>query len=168
MNLHSPTTQNDILSILQHEQEHALSLLSLSPLLSSLLISYAGRAGARGFTSSGSSADSEEWKALQDTIRLLREENDELKREAREMVRKMEMSEASQESLRSHVSSLDEANAAHQEDIKSLRVELVEIKEKYDRVATDSEAEKTTLKAQISDLEVSLELFDRHRRLQAV
>ena len=136
-----------------------MSLLSLSPLLTSLFISYASRAGARGPSSATSSADSEEWTALQDTIATLREENEKLKSEAREMVRKLEMSEASQEMLRSQVSSLNEANMAHQEDIKTLQAELAEAKEKCDRVVADSEAEKGTLKVKISDLEVSLGLW---------
>lgn len=76
------------------------------------------------------------------------------------MVRKLEMSEASQEMLRSQVSSLNEANVAHREDIKSLRTELVEVKGKYDRMVEDSEAEKATLRFKVSDLEVGLELFD--------
>lgn len=154
----SPATQGDILSILQQEQEHALSLLSLSPLLSSLFVSYASRAGARGSLSATAFADSEEWKTLQDTIATLREENEKLKLETREMVRKLEMAEASQEMLRSQVSSLNEANMAHQEDVKSLRAENVETKEKYNRIVADLEAEKATLKVQISDLEVDLEL----------
>jgi chromosome segregation ATPase len=154
----TPIPQNDILAILQHEQEHALSLLSLSPLLSSLFVSYASRAGARG-SSSTTSAESEEWKVLQDTIASVREENERLKLETREMVRKVEMSEASQEMLRSQVSSLNEANAAYQEDLKCLRAELAEAKKSHDRNLLDSDAEKTALKVQISDLEVSLELF---------
>ena len=159
MNPLAPVPQNDLLAILQHEQEHALSLLSLSPLLSSLFVSYASRAGARGSTSSTTSAESEEWRALQDTIAMLREENEKLKLESREMVRKMEMSEASQEMLRSQVSSLNDANAAHQEDLKCLRAELAEAKQTHDRSVVDCDSEKAALKVQISDLEVSLELL---------
>jgi small-conductance mechanosensitive channel len=156
----SATTQGDIIAILQQEQEHALSLLSLSPLLSSLFVSYASRAGARGPGSATASADSEEWRALQDTITSLREENEKLKLEAREVVRKLEMAEASQEMLRSQVSSLDETNATHREDIRFLQTELVEVKEKYNRVVTDSDAEKGALRVKVSDLEVGLEWAD--------
>ena len=73
------------------------------------------------------------------------------------MVRKSEMTEASQEMLRSQVSSLNESNAAQREDITSLQTELVEVKEKYNRLVADSEAEKATLRVQVSDLEVRLE-----------
>jgi len=147
------TSQSDIIAIFQQEQEHALSLLSLSPLLSTLFVSYASRAGPRGSGSSTTSTDSEEWKVLQDTIASLREENEKLRLEARDMVRKLAMAEASQEMLRSHVSSLDESNAIHREDIKSLRAEIMDVQEKYDRVMADSEAERATLRVKVSDLE---------------
>lgn len=77
------------------------------------------------------------------------------------MVRKLEMAEASQEMLRSYVSSLDESNAIHREDIKSLRAELMDVQEQYDRVMTDSEAERATLRVKVSDLEVGFTLPDR-------
>lgn len=154
MNPLSPATKNDIVSILEQEQEHALSLLSLSPLLASLFVTYASRAGARGPSSSMISADSEEWKHLQGSIALLREENETLKSEAREMIRKLEISEASQEMLRSQVSSLNETNSAYQKDIGSLRAELIEARGMQDRVVAHSEAEKTSLKVKISDLEI--------------
>ena len=79
------------------------------------------------------------------------------------MVRKLEMTEASHEMLRSQVSSLDEANATHRENIKSLQTELVEIKEKYNRDVTCLEAEKGALRVKVSDLEVGLELTDREQ-----
>lgn len=78
------------------------------------------------------------------------------------MIRKLEMTEASQEMLRSQVSSLNESNAAHREDVKCLRTDLIEIKEKYSRVVQDSEAEKANLRVTVSDLQVSsVEPFDR-------
>ncbi|KAF9645583.1 hypothetical protein BDM02DRAFT_3119986 [Thelephora ganbajun] len=148
-----PTTQSDILAILQQEQDQALSLLSLSPLLSSLFISYANRAAIRGSASTTPSSEAEECKALQDAITSLREENEKLKMETREMIRKLEISEASQEMLRSQISSLSEANAAQRDDTESLRAELVEAKGNYDRFVADSDAEKAALKVQISGLE---------------
>lgn len=138
-----------------------MSLLSLSPLLSSLFVSYASRASGRMSGSVTTTSDSEEWKVLQDTITSLREENEKLKLEAREMVRKSEMSEASQEMLRSQVSSLNETNAAHREDIKFLRAELVEVKENYNQVVTNSEAEMAALRVKVSDLQVGSEPSDR-------
>jgi len=66
----SPTTQNDILGILQREQDHAMSLLSL---LSSLFISHANQVVALESASATPSPDSEEWKTLQAIVAALRE-----------------------------------------------------------------------------------------------
>ena len=153
----SPATQSDIFGILQREQDHALSLLSLSPLLSSLFISYANRAAVLELASATPSPESEEWKTLQTTIAILREENENLKSENREMAEKLEAVEASQEAFRSQVSSLKEVNTTQQTDIKSLWAELFEAGDKYDLLMEDSNAEKSALQAQVSDLEVRLE-----------
>jgi regulator of replication initiation timing len=153
----SPATQSDILGILQREQDHAMSLLYLSPLLSSLFISYANRATALESASAAPSPGSEEWKTLQTTIITLQEENKKLKSENREMAEKLEVAEASQEAFRSQASSLKETNAAQQDDIKSLWAELFEAGDKYDLLVEVSNAEKSGLQAQILDLEVRLE-----------
>ena len=153
----SPATQRDILGILQREQDHAMSLLSLSPLLSSLFISYANRATALELASTTPSPESIEWKVLQTTITALREENEKLKSESRETAKKLEAAEASQEAFRSQVSSLKEINAAQQEEIKSLWAELFEAGDKYDRLVEDSSMEKSALQVQVLDLEVRLE-----------
>jgi len=153
----SPATQSDILGILQREQDHALSLLSLSPLLSSLFISYANQAAALALSPVTPSPESEEWKTLQTTIATLREENEKLKSENREMAEKLGATEASQEAFRSQVSSLKEVHTTQQTDIKSLWAELFEAGDKYDRLLEDSSAEKNTLQAQVLDLEVRSE-----------
>jgi len=133
-----------------------MSLLSLSPLLSSLFISYASRAAALESTSATPSLESEEWKALQTTITILQEENDKLKSTNREMMGKLAAAEASQEAFRSQVSSLKEVYTAQQDDIKSLQEELVEARGRYDRLVVDSNAEKAALQIQVLDLEVGL------------
>jgi len=147
-----PSTQSDVLGILQREQDHALSLLSLSPLLSSLFISYANRAAALELASAVPSPESEEWKTLQTTVNTLREENEKLKLETRETAEKLEAAEASQEAFRSQVSSLKEVNATQQDDVKSLWAELFEAGDRYDRLVEDSNAEKSALQAQVLDL----------------
>ena len=150
----SPATQNDILGILQREQDHAMALLSSSPLLSSLFVSYANRAAALESASSTPSPESEEWKTLQTTIAELREENGELKSESLEVTGKLEAAVASQEAFRSQVLSLKEINTTQQDDIKSLRAELTEAEDNYDRFMVDSNMEKASLQVQVSDLEV--------------
>lgn len=134
-----------------------MSLLSLSPLLSSLFVSYANRVAALESASATPSPESEEWKALQTTVTALREENEKLRLEAREIAEKLEVAGASQEAFRSQIASLKEVNTTQQDDIKSVRAELSEAKDKYDRLKVDSDAEKAALEAQVLDLEVRLE-----------
>jgi len=129
-----------------------MSLLSLSPLLSSLFISYANRVAALESASAAPSPESEEWKTLQTTITTLREENERLESEAREMAGKLEAAEASQEAFRSQVLSLKEANTAQQDDVKSLRAELSEAEDKY----TQLSVEKAALQIRAMNLEVRL------------
>jgi chromosome segregation ATPase len=152
----SPATQSDILGILQREQDHAVSLLTLSPLLSSLFISYANRAAALESASATPSPECEEWKSLQTNIAMLREENEKLKLENREMAGGLEAAEASQEAFRSQVLSLKEVNTTQQDNIKSLRAELVEARDKYDRLVMDSNAERAAFQIRALDLEVRL------------
>ena len=131
-----------------------MSLLSLSPLLSSLFISYANRAAALESASATPSPDSEEWKALQATVTALREENEKLKSETHEMAGNLKAVEASQEAFRSQVSNLKAANTTQHDDIASLRAESSEVKNKYDRLTVDSNAQLAALQVQVSDLEV--------------
>ena len=134
-----------------------MSLLSLSPLLSSLFVSYANRVAALESASATPSPESEEWKALQTTVTALQEENEKLRLEAREIAEKLEVAGASQEAFRSQIASLKEVNTTQQDDIKSVRAELSEAKDKYNRLKVDSDAEKAALEVQVLDLEVRLE-----------
>lgn len=130
-----------------------MSLLSLSPLLSSLFITYANKVAALESGSTVPSPESEEWKVLQSSITMLREENEKLRSGNRDVVLKSEAAEASQEAFHSQILSLKKENAAQQDEIKSLQRELHEVKSQYDQLATDSTAEKTAHKIRISDLE---------------
>ena len=132
-----------------------MSLLSLSPLLSSLFISYADRAAVLESASATPSPESEEWKTLQVTISALREENEKLNRETREVVGKLAAAEASQEAFRSQVLSLKEVNTTQQDDIESLRAELVEAEDQCDRLVADSNAERAAFQIRVLDLEVN-------------
>jgi len=128
-----------------------MALLSSSPLLASLFVSYANQAAA--LDSDTPSTESEEWKALENTISRLQEEVDKLKPENLEMSEKLEAAAASQEAFRSQVSALKDVNATQQDDIKSLREELLEAKSKHDRLLVDSNAEKAELQIRLLDLE---------------
>lgn len=133
-----------------------MSLLSLSPLLSSLFITYATRASSTRSASTSPSPESDEWKSLQDTIATLREENEKLRSDIQGMNGRLEAAEASQEEFRSLGSSLREINATREEEIKSLRVQVFEAQHKYNRLVEDSNAEATALKVQVEELQVSL------------
>jgi len=133
-----------------------MALLSSSPLLASLFVSYADQVAAHEFASATPSPDSEEWKALQDTVATLQEEIEKLKTENLDMARGLEASAGSQEAFCSQVSSLKEVNVTQQDDIKSLRAELIEAKGKYDRLVVDSNAEKAVFQTRVLDLEVRL------------
>lgn len=87
----------------------------------------------------------------------MREENEKLKSEHREIAGKLEVAEIYQEASHSQVSHLKGVNVTQRNDIKSLRAELFEAKVKYDQLVADSNAQKAALRAHVSDLEVSLE-----------
>jgi len=59
-------------------------------------------------------------------------------------------------SARSQVSFLKDVSATQQDDIKTLRVELSEAKGKYDRLFTNSNAERASFQTRVFDLEVRL------------
>ena len=131
-----------------------MSLLALSPLLSSLFISYANRVAALESAAPTPSPENEEWKTLQSTVARLREDNERLESETREMAEKLEVAEASQEAFRSQVLSLKDVSTSQKDDIESLRTELSEVKDKYIRLMVDSNAEKAGLQVQVMELEV--------------
>ena len=153
----SSGTQSDIIGILQREQDRAVELLSSSPLLASLFVSYANQAAA--LESVSPSTESEEWKTLEDTISSLQEEIGKLKPENVEIKERLKAATASQEALRSRVLDLEEANTAQRDEIKSLRAELLEGGGKFNQLVVNSNTERATLQAQISNLEVCLKFY---------
>ena len=152
-----PAIQSDILEILQREQDHAIALLSSSPLLASLFVSYAHQAAAlESFTPS---RENEERKALENTISRLQEEIDKLKPENLETEERLAVTAASMEAFRSQVTSLKEVNVAQQHDIDSLRAEVSESQDEYNLLVENSHAERNTLQSIVSDLEVRLQPY---------
>ena len=153
-NSFSPATQTDILRILQREQDRAIALLSSSPLLTSLFVSYANQVAALESASATPSPESEEWKGLQNTIVTLREGIEKLESENIKVTEGLEAAEVSREAFRSQVSSLKEVSTTQENDIRSLRAELAEAKENYDRLMVDSNVEQAALQVRVLDLEV--------------
>ena len=80
------------------------------------------------------SPGSEEWGTLKATITALRGENEKLKSETREMAEKLDTAEASQEAFRFQVTYLKGVNATQQNNINSLRAELVGVREQRDQI----------------------------------
>jgi len=132
-----------------------MSLLSLSPLLSSLFISYANRTAAHESASATPSPESEDWKALQATVVALREKIDELESENCVMAGKLEAAAGSQEAFRTLVVALKEDAEIQQDGIRILTQQCTEGNDRYNRLVAESTAEKTAFQAQIVDLEVS-------------
>ena len=153
----SPATQCDILGILQREQDRAMALLSSSPLLASLFVSYANQAAALESASATPSPESKEWEALQNTVSTSQEEIEKLKSENIEMVEGLKAAKDSREAFRFQVSSLKEVNTTQENEIKSLRAEVIEAREKHDQLMVDSNAEKAALQIWVLDLEVRLD-----------
>ena len=152
----SPATQCDVLGILQREQDRAMALLSSSPLLTSLFVSYANQAAALESASAIPSPESEGWKTLRNTTVALREEVGKLKLENFKMAEGLRAAADSQKAFRSQVSSLKEVNTTQENEIKSLRAELAEAKDNYDRLLANSNTEKATLQGRVLNLEVHL------------
>ena len=135
-----------------------MSLLSLSPLLSSLFISYANRAAALESASATPSPETEEWKALQATVAALREKSEKLESESRDMAGKLEAAASSQEAFRALVAVLKEDAEIQQDGFRILAHQCTEGNDKYDRLVEESTAEKTGFQAQILNLEVSIHI----------
>ena len=133
-----------------------MALLSSSPLLASLFVSYANQAAI--LESSAHPTESEEWKALENSISALQEENDKLKLENLPMSKRLTAAAAALEAFRSQVTSLKDVNVAQEHDIDSLRTELLESKEKHDLLLENLNAERAVLQSMVSDLQVCLGL----------
>ena len=133
-----------------------MTLLSSSPLLASLFVSYANQAAALESTFTTPSPGGEELRSLQNTIVILQERIEKLTSENLEAAEGLEAAAASQEAFRSQVSFLKDVSVTQQDGIKTLRVELSEAEGKYDRLLADSNAERATFQTRVLGLEVRL------------
>lgn len=131
-----------------------MALLSSSPLLASLFVSYANQAAV--FETASTAPPPDELRTLENSVLVLQEDIDRLKPENLDMKERLEKAAASLEAFRSQVASLKEVNVAQQGDIKSLQAELTESKHAYDLLSKHSNAEGEDLRSTISKLEVRL------------
>ena len=88
-----------------------MALLSSSPLLASLFVSYANQAAALESTSTTPSPGGEQLRSLQNTIVILQERIEKLTSENLEAAEGLEAAAASQEAFRSQVSFLKDVSA---------------------------------------------------------
>ena len=107
-------------------------------------------------TQSDTPETSQRDKELQTTIAALQEEIEKLKSENLEMAGRLKVAAASREESSSQIPSLTEVDTTQQHDIKPLRPELAEAKDKHNQLVADSNAERTALQIQVLDLEVGL------------
>lgn len=145
----SPVPKDDIIEILQTEQNRAMELLSSSPMLAGLFFSYAKQATA--LKSVTPSTETEEWKALQNTISTLQGKVDKLESENLKMTGSLGVATASLGVFGSRVTSLENEKVAQQKEISSLKGE-------HSQFVEDSKVEKDALASTISGLEVCLGL----------
>jgi len=132
-----------------------MSLLSLSPLLSSLFISYANRTAALELASATPSPESEDMEALQATVAALREKNDKLESENRDMAGKLEAAVSSQEAFRTLVAALKEDVEDQQNNFRNLKEQYAEGNHRYNQLVEESTVERAAFQAQVLDLEAS-------------
>lgn len=132
-----------------------MELLSLSPLLSSLFVSYANRAAALKSASAAPSPVSEEWKDLREAVSLLWEGSEKLKSE--NLGAAAVSQKVSRKPPRSQVWSREEPGATQQSDIEFLKAELVEVKDRYDRFVADWNAERAAFQIQVLTRQGELE-----------
>ena len=150
----SPPTQSSIIGTLQRGRNDAAAPLSSSPLLSIHFVSYANRTAALESASSTPSPESEERKDLQTTISPESEEQKDLQTAIPPESEGRKDLQTTIAALREEIGKLKQENL---EVTGQLEV-AVASKEKYDRLMVDLNAERATLRRQVSDLKVSIRI----------
>jgi len=166
--------QRDILQIIRKEEDHAMSLLSASPLLSSLFLTYANRAATLDGPPAPSPVDVE-WTEMKTLNNRLQEEaallRDQLKRETD----RAKVAEDCVEALRAQLSSVKCANRDLETEALEERIKLEAITSEYTthkKEAKDTIAElrdtvgKEMVGCLDSPQEISLSLYNRVRGLR--
>ena len=150
----SPPTQSSIIGTLQRGRNDAAAPLSSSPLLSTHFVPYANRTAALESASSTPSPESEERKDLQTTISPESEEQKDLQTAIPPESEGRKDLQTTIAALREEIGKLKQENL---EVTGQLEV-AVASKEKYDRLMVDLNAERATLRRQVSDLKVSIRI----------
>ena len=123
-------TQRDILQIIRKEEDRAMSLLSASPLLSSLFLTYAKRAATLDGPPSPSPIDTE-WKEMKTMNARLQGEIASLRVQLNKETDRAKMAEDCVEALRAQLSTVKCANRDLETTVSDGRTELEEIASEY-------------------------------------
>ena len=162
-------TQSSIIGTIQRGRNDATAPLSSSPLLSFHFVSYANRTAALGSTSSTPSPESEGRKDLQTTTSPESKERKDLQttispesEEQKDLQTAIPPESEGRKDLQTTIAALrEEIGRLKQENLEVTgQLEMaVASKEKYDRLMVDLNAERATLRRQVSNLKVSIRIW---------
>lgn len=139
-------TQKDILQIIRKEEDHAMSLLAASPLLSSLFLTYANKAAALDGPQAPSPIDVE-WTEMKALNNRLQEEVASLRAQLGKETDRAKLAEDCVEALRVQLSSVKDASGDFEMALSHERFMLDNTTSeyaKYKKDATDTIAELRT------------------------
>jgi chromosome segregation ATPase len=125
-----PDTQRDILQIIRKEEDHAMSLLAASPLLSSLFLTYANRAATLDGPSAPSPIDTE-WTEMKSLNNRLQEEVMSLRDQLNKETDRAKTAEDCVEALRVQLSSVKDANRDLETAVSNERARLEAVTSEY-------------------------------------
>ena len=130
-------TQKDILQIIRKEEDHAMSLLSASPLLSSLFLTYANKAATLNGPSAPSPIDLE-WSEMKALNTRLQEEVASLRAQLDREIARAKTAEDCVEALRSQLSSVKDVNRNLETTVSDQRDRLEVVASEYAEAKMDS------------------------------
>ena len=137
-------TQRDILQIIRKEEDHAMSLLSASPLLSSLFLTYANRAATLDGPAAPSPIDVE-WTEMKTLNNRLQEEVALLRDQLNKETDRAKVAEDCVEALRAQLSSVKCTN-------RDLETEALDERTKLDAITSEYVTYKKEAKDTIAEL----------------
>ncbi|KAF9645357.1 hypothetical protein BDM02DRAFT_3262963 [Thelephora ganbajun] len=140
-------TQRDILQIIRKEEDHAMSLLTASPLLSSLFLTYANRAATLDGPQAPSPIDVE-WTEMKTLNSRLQEEIAVLQAQLNKETERAKTAEDCVEALRAQLSSVKDANHDLKTAVSKNRIRLEAITSEY--VECKKEAEDTIAELRVT------------------
>ena len=151
-------TQKDILQIIRKEEDHAMSLLSASPLLSSLFLSYANKAATLDGPQAPSPIDLE-WNEMKILNSRLQEEVASLRAQLDKQTGRAQMAEDCVEALRAQITSVKDANRDLETKVSKERAESEAITLQYANHKKEAAETIAELRTTVHKETVSLAYF---------